>query len=96
MKRYIMILAAFTLLSSLAWAQDGASLYQSKCAACHGAKGEGKIGPSLQKTSLTQQQIDDMLTKGVAGKKAPHAKPMAAVNADQANQISTYVMSLKK
>ena len=32
MKRYIMILAAFTVLSSLAWAQDGAALYKTKCA----------------------------------------------------------------
>ena len=48
MKRYLMIFAALTILSSLGWAEDGAALYKSKCAMCHGAAGEGKVGPSLQ------------------------------------------------
>jgi mono/diheme cytochrome c family protein len=96
MKRYIMILAACTLLSSLGWAQDGAALYKTKCSACHGAMGEGKIGPSLQKTSLNQQQIADLLTNGASGKKAPHSKGIASLTADQITQISTYVVSLKK
>ncbi len=52
MKRFIITLAAFAMLSTLGWAQDGAALYKSKCAMCHGAAGEGKVGPSLQKTSL--------------------------------------------
>ena len=96
MKRYLMILAAFAALSTLAWAQDGAALYKSKCAMCHGAMGEGKIGPSLQKTSLSEAQIADLLTKGAAGKKAPHSKPVAGLTADQASSVATYVASLKK
>ena len=96
MKRYMMILAAFTVLSSLAWAQDGAGLYKSKCAMCHGAMGEGKIGPSLQKTWLSEKQIADLLTNGAAGKKAPHSKPISGLSADQATQVATYVASLKK
>jgi mono/diheme cytochrome c family protein len=96
MKRYLMILAAFTLVSSMAWAQDGAALYKAKCAACHGAMGEGKVGPSLQKTALNQQQVADLLTNGASGKKAPHGKAVAGLTADQASAISTYVMSLKK
>jgi mono/diheme cytochrome c family protein len=96
MKRYFMMLAAVTLVSSMAWAQDGAALYKAKCAMCHGAMGEGKVGPSLQKTALNQQQITDLLTSGAAGKKAPHGKAVAGLTADQAGQISTYVMTLKK
>jgi mono/diheme cytochrome c family protein len=96
MKRYIMILAACAVFSSLGWAQDGAALYKTKCAMCHGAMGEGKIGPSLQKTSLTQQQIADLLTNGAAGKKAPHSKGLASLTADQVTAVSTYVVSLKK
>jgi mono/diheme cytochrome c family protein len=96
MKRYLMILAAFGVLSSLAMAQDGAALYKAKCAMCHGAMGEGKIGPSLQKTSLTTAQITDVLTKGAEGKKAPHSKPMAGLTADQASAVATYVGTLKK
>jgi len=96
MKRSLMIMAAFTLASSMAWAQDGAALYKAKCATCHGAAGEGKIGPSLQKTALTQQQITDLVTKGVDGKKAPHGKALSGLTADQAQAVATYVGTLKK
>jgi len=96
MKRNLMILAACIVLSSLGWAQDGAALYKTKCAGCHGAMGEGKIGPSLQKTALSQQQIADLLTNGASGKKAPHSKGLAGLTADQVTAISTYVVSLKK
>ena len=96
MKRSLMIMAAFTLASSMAWAQDGAALYKTKCAACHGATGEGKVGPSLQKTALTPQQITDLLTKGAEGKKAPHGKAVSGLTADQAASVATYVGTLKK
>jgi mono/diheme cytochrome c family protein len=96
MKRYLMIFAALVVLSSLGWAEDGAALYKSKCAMCHGAAGEGKIGPSLQKTTLSSAQIADVLTKGAAGKKAPHSKPISGLTADQATAVATYVASLKK
>jgi mono/diheme cytochrome c family protein len=96
MKRYILILAALTALSSIAWAQDGAALYKAKCAMCHGAAGEGKVGPSLQTTSLSQAQIAALLTNGAAGKKAPHTKAISGLSGDQASSIATYVASLKK
>jgi cytochrome c553 len=96
MKRYLTMLAAVTLVSSMAWAQDGTALYKAKCAMCHGAMGEGKVGPSLQKTALTPAQITDLLTKGAAGKKAPHTKAVAGLTADQAGEVSAYVATLKK
>ncbi len=96
MKRCIMMLTAFAVFSGLAWAQDGATLYKTKCAACHGANGEGKIGPSLQKTALSEKQIADLLTNGAAGKKAPHSKAVAGLSADQATAVATYVAGLKK
>ena len=96
MKRFIVTLATLAVMSSLSFAQDGAALYKSKCAACHGAAGEGKVGPSLQKTSLSEAQINDLILNGAAGKKAPHAKGVNGVPADQAKAIATYVASLKK
>jgi len=96
MKRCLMILIACGGLSALGWAQDGAALYKSKCAMCHGAMGEGKVGPSLQKTSLSQSQITDLLTKGAEGKKAPHSKAMSGLTAEQASAVATYVGTLKK
>jgi mono/diheme cytochrome c family protein len=96
MKRFIMILAAFSVLTTMVWAEDGAALYKSKCAMCHGAMGEGKVGPSLQKTSLSEKQIADLLANGAAGKKAPHSKGVAGLSADQVTAVATYVASLKK
>jgi mono/diheme cytochrome c family protein len=96
MKRIIVSLATLVVLSGLAFAQDGAALYKSKCAMCHGAAGEGKVGPSLQKTTMTEAQIDALIANGAAGKKAPHSKGVAGLSADQAKTIATYVASLKK
>ena len=96
MKRFVLMMAALAVVSSLAWAEDGAALYKAKCAGCHGAAGEGKIGPSLQKTGLSAAQITDLLTKGADGKKAPHAKAMSGLSADQAAAVATYVGTLKK
>ncbi len=96
MKRFIVTLATLAVLTTLSFAQDGATLYKSKCAMCHGAAGEGKIGPSLQKTSMTEAQIATFIADGAAGKKAPHTKGVAGVSADQAKTIATFVASLKK
>jgi mono/diheme cytochrome c family protein len=96
MKRFVLMMAALAVVSSLAWAEDGAALYKTKCAACHGAAGEGKIGPSLQKTAMTPAQITDLLTKGAEGKKAPHSKAVSGLTADQAAAVAAYVGTLKK
>jgi mono/diheme cytochrome c family protein len=88
--------ALFALVPSLSWAaEDGAALYKTKCAACHAADGSGKVGPALKGTKLTDAQITDVLTKGSEGKKAPHAKPVAGVSADQAKAVAEFVKGLK-
>ena len=63
---------------------------------CHGQAGEGKVGPSLQKTALNHHQVVDLLTNGVPGKKSPHNKGMTGLTADQAAALSIYVVTLKK
>ena len=79
-------------------ADQGAALYKSKCAGCHGAKGEGKPAvkaPALKGTALDAGQIADQITKGKPDSKAPHNKGMSSVNADQAMAIADYVKTLK-
>lgn len=96
MMRVIVSLAVSTLMLGIAFAaEDGAAIYKTKCAHCHGSTGEGKVGPALKGTSLSPEQIADALTKGVPGKKAPHAKPMAKLTADQADAVAVYVKTLK-
>ena len=100
MKLTILVLAIavalFVMVPSLSWAaEDGAAVYKAKCAMCHGAAGEGKMGPALKGTKLTDAQISDLLTKGAEGKKAPHTKAVNGVSADQAKAVAEYVKSLK-
>jgi len=78
-----------------ALAEDGAATYKAKCAACHGAEGQGKVGPALKGTSLSADQITDVLTKGNDAKKAPHKKPLNGLSADDAKAVAEYVKSLK-
>jgi mono/diheme cytochrome c family protein len=54
-------------------AENGAAIYKAKCAGCHGAAGEGKVGPALKGTSLSTDQIADALLKGASGKKRPQS-----------------------
>jgi mono/diheme cytochrome c family protein len=90
-----LLLSLAAALSLPAFAQDGAPTYKAKCAACHGADGQGKVGPALKGTSLTADQISDILTKGNDAKKAPHKKPVSGVSADDAKAVAEYVKSLK-
>jgi cytochrome c len=96
MKRFIVLLFVIGLMSGMALAaEDGAAIYKAKCAMCHGPDGAGKSGPALKGSALTADQIAAALTKGAEGKKAPHAKPMAGLTADQASAVAAYVKTLK-
>jgi mono/diheme cytochrome c family protein len=93
-------LAIFLLLTSTAsWAADqGATLYKSKCSGCHGAKGEGKPAikaPALKGTTMEASQIAEHITKGEPESKAPHNKGIAGISDDQAKAIAEYVKTLK-
>ncbi len=92
---FLAVCVALAMPTIAAAAEDGAAIYKAKCAMCHGPAGEGKMGPKLVGTSLTEAQIEDQLLKGAAGKKAPHAKPITGMTADQAKAVATYVKSLK-
>jgi len=95
------VLVLFVLLSVAApltlpaFAQDGAATFKAKCAGCHGADGQGKVGPALKGTSLTADQITEILTKGNDAKKPPHKKPVSGVSADDAKAVADYVKALK-
>ncbi len=91
----LLVIALSVSLALPAFAQDGAATYKAKCAGCHGPEGQGKVGPALKGTSLTDAQISDLLTKGNDAKKAPHKKALAGLSADDAKAVATFVKSLK-
>jgi mono/diheme cytochrome c family protein len=88
------VIAVLLLALNTAWAKDAASIYKSKCAGCHGAQGEGKSGPKLAGTSLSEDDIVKILTTG-GRSKAPHTKPIKGANSDNAKQVAAYVKGLK-
>jgi len=89
MKRVSIVLVALAM-STAAFAQDGAALYKAKCSGCHGAAGEGKMGPKIAGSTA----VSDVLTNG--GKtKAPHTKASANLTADEIKAIADYVAGLK-
>jgi mono/diheme cytochrome c family protein len=96
--KLIVLFVIFTLAVSIAvpaFAADGAATYKAKCAACHGPEGQGKVGPAVKGTSLSADQITDLLTKGEDAKKAPHKKAINGVSADDAKAVADYVKTLK-
>lgn len=104
MTRKLIIRIAFFSASIMALpalslgAKDGAALYKSKCAHCHGASGEGKPtmkAPALKGTALTPDQIGQHITKGESSSKAPHNKGISGVNDTQAKLIAEFIKTLK-
>ena len=96
-KVLVLILIATVVMSVAlpAFAADGAAIYKTKCAACHGPEGQGKIGPVVKGTSLTADQITTLLSTGDDAKKAPHKKPIAGVAGDDAKAVADYIKGLK-
>jgi mono/diheme cytochrome c family protein len=93
----LVLVLVIALLASLAlpvFAQDGAATFKAKCAACHGAEGQGKVGPALKGTALSADDISDLLTKGNDAKKPPHKKAMS-LSADDAKAVAAFVKTLK-
>ena len=93
----VLFLVASVVVTLSSGAEDGASLYKSKCAGCHGADGEGKPKtkvPALRGTPLTANQITERTMKGIASSKAPHDKGVPGISEAQAKAISEFVKTL--
>jgi len=91
----VSVTALVLCLGLPSFAADGAATFKAKCAACHGAEGQGKVGPALKGTSKTADEIVTLLTTGDEGKKPPHKKAMGGLAADDAKAVADYVKSLK-
>ena len=89
------VLASITVLAGIpALAQDGATLFKTKCAMCHGDQGQGKPAMNAPKLVGTTKSVVDVLTKG-GEPKAPHIKPMSALTPDQVTSLVAFVKTLK-
>jgi len=99
--RSTMVLAAAVLLAgSMCFAEDGAAIYKSKCAMCHGATGTPSAGmakmmgikavsdPSMK--ALSVAQIEAVVKTG-KGK----MKPVAGLSDAQVSAVAAYFKTLK-
>jgi cytochrome c6 len=97
------ILAAFAMvlaLPSSMRAQDGATLYKSKCAACHGADGTGSsMGKKMGAQDFTSADVQKMSDTELAGIIANGKGKMPAYKSltpDQVKSLVAYIRTLKK
>jgi mono/diheme cytochrome c family protein len=91
----LVVIALCATLTSPVFANDGAAIYKTRCAGCHGAQGQGKIGPALKGTSLSSDDIAALLTKGNDAKKPPHKKPLNSLSDADAKAVADFVKTLQ-
>jgi len=101
-KRSVVIISALLFLISLPMlAADGAAIYKSKCALCHGPDGGGQTpsGKAMKVRDLrsneVQKQTDVELTKvisGGKGKMPPYGKQLSNADVDA---LVVFIRTLK-
>jgi cytochrome c553 len=89
--------ALFILIPNLSWADDGATVFKTKCAACHGADAAGK--PAAKIPSLVSDDAkklsDDDLSKAIT-EKPKHAGIAKSLTPDQVKMVVSYIRDLQK
>jgi mono/diheme cytochrome c family protein len=95
--------ALFVLIPNLSWAaDDGASLYKAKCAACHGADATGKPAakiPSLvadDAKKMSDDDLNDAVANGGKTKKPGHTFSQKGLSPDQVKMVISYIRDLQK
>jgi len=101
MKKTIVLTLLFALALPISvFAADGAALYKTKCAACHGADGSGQtpVGKSLKLQDLRSPEVQKLsdadLTKLLTEGKGK--MPKSNLSADDMKAVIAFVRSLKK
>ena len=82
-------------------AEQGEAIYQLNCTACHGASGEGGIGPALNSKqflqSATDEQINVLIAVGVPGSQmnAYSIDFGGPLTSEQIKAVTTFLRSLE-
>jgi len=93
----MLVLLVAALVVPTAWADatpDGAAIYKSKCAMCHGANGEGKASMKTVQfpASLTEAEIAKITDAGKGKMPAYKGK----LSPDEISQVAKHVKTLAK
>jgi cytochrome c6 len=93
----LMLVLAIAALAVPVWADatpDGAAIYKSKCAMCHGANGEGKAAMKTAPFKKDTSEADIVKIVENGKNKMPAYK--GKLSADEIAQVAKYVKSLEK
>lgn len=106
MKRLIgtAAIALSFVISGSAMAADGATIFKSKCSACHGADGQGTaMAPAFKGNQFIQSsnedQIAQVLQNGRAGAEKKYkqfaiAMPKQTLNPEETKAVITHLKSI--
>ena len=90
----VLLVAALTVPAFADATPDGAAIYKSKCAMCHGASGEGKAAMKTVQFPKTLAEADIVKTLENGKNKMPSFK--GKLSADEMAQVAKFVKSLEK
>ncbi|MGA9814104.1 MAG: cytochrome c [Terriglobales bacterium] len=95
-------IASITQCCTVLVAQDAASLYKAKCAACHGADGKGNtpVGKKFGVRDFTSPEVqkmsDDELTTIIADGKEKMPGYKKSLKPEQIKDLTAYIRELAK
>jgi cytochrome c6 len=96
----ILVMAAMAAMSLSAFAADGAEVYKSKCASCHGADGAGAMAKKLGSRDLNspefQKSSDADITAVTEKGKGKMPAYGGKLSAEEIAAVVKYVRTLKK
>lgn len=105
MKKISLLVLALLIAAPSAFAgggPDGAALYKSKCAMCHGPDGAGQtpMGKNMKLRDLrsadVQKQTDAELAKWIADGKGKMPAYKSKMSAEEISALVAFIRTLKK
>lgn len=77
---------------------DGEALFSANCAICHGAEGEGGIGPNLQVAfdRLSRDQVFETIAQGRLNTNRPSMPTWAALGDDAIESLVRFIESIQR
>lgn len=97
MKKAVLLVTFAMVAGSVMFAADGAALYKSKCAMCHGADGS-KSNPNMKALNSedVQKQTDAQLTETTSKGKGKMPAYAGKMSDDEIKGVVAFMRTLKK
>jgi cytochrome c6 len=90
----VLLVAALAVPAFADATPDGAALYKSKCAMCHGPNGEGKA--AMKTTAFKKDLAEADIVKAIENGKGKMPAYKGKLSPDEITQVAKHVKSLAK